>query len=108
MAVEKAQIALDQASARIILETRDAVLRLEMARIQADLAAEAFEHQQRLLQVAVLRHDSGLITAAELMDAQAASNVAEVQAVQALYDQALAVTRYQNAIGANTLPTPDK
>jgi outer membrane protein TolC len=108
MAAEKAQIALDQVSARVVLEARDAILKLEMARIHADLAAEAFEHQQKLLQVAVLRHDSGLITAAELMDAQAAANVAEVQAVQALYDQALAVTRYLNTIGANTLPTPEK
>lgn len=108
MATERAQIALDQASARVVLEMRDAILNLEMAGIRANLAAEAFEHQQKLLQVAALRHDSGLITAAELMDAQAAANVAEVQAVQALYDQALAVTRYLNTIGANTLPQPEK
>jgi outer membrane protein TolC len=108
MAVEKAQIALEQARARVILETRDAILNLEMARIQADLAAEAFEHQQRLLQVAVLRHENGLITAGELMDAQAAANAAEIRAVQALYDQALAVTRYLNAIGADILPVAKK
>ncbi|HHT27198.1 MAG TPA: TolC family protein [Firmicutes bacterium] len=105
MAVERAQIELDALTTTVILQVRDAILGLETAHINVELANAALEQQQKQLQVAMLRHDSGFITTADLADAQAAANVAEVQAVQAMYDQALAVTRYLNAIGAAAVPT---
>lgn len=100
IALERAQINVDQLTTRVVLEVRQAVLDLETARINLELANSALEQQKKQLQVAVLRHDSGLITTSDLLDAQAAANVAEVQAVQAAYEQTLAVTRYQNVTGA--------
>jgi outer membrane protein TolC len=105
MAVEKAQIELDTLTTTVTLQVRDAILGLETANINVELANSALEQQRKQLQVAALRYDSGFITTADLADAQAAANVAEVQAVQAMYDQALAVTRYMNAIGAAAVPT---
>lgn len=104
MAVEKAQIELDTLITTVTLQVREAILALETANINVELANSALEQQRRMLQVAVLRHDSGFITTAELADAQAAANAAEVQAIQAMYEQALVVVRYLNTIGAAPLP----
>jgi outer membrane protein TolC len=108
MAVDRAQISLDELTTRVVLEVRQTILSLETARINVELANSALDQQKKQLQVAVLRHDSGLTTTSDLLDAQTAANVAEVQAVQAMYDQALAVTRYLNTIGAAAVSAAQK
>lgn len=100
MAVERASIALEQVQIKVMLEVRDAIILLETARINAELANDALEQQLMQLQAATLRHDSGLITTSELLDAQAEANATEVKAVQATYDVELAIARYLNAIGS--------
>jgi len=100
MAVERSAIALQQAEIKVMLEVRNAITQLETARINAELAADALTQQQKQLQVATLRHDSGLITTAEFLDAQVEAHTAEVKAVQAAYDVELAVARYLTATGA--------
>ncbi len=99
MALERARLALQSAEIKVMLEVRNAITQLETARINAELANDALAQQQKQLQVATLRYDSGLITMAEFLDAQVLANAAEVSAVQAAYDAELAAARYLNVTG---------
>jgi len=85
--------------ARIALEVRTALYRVEDAQAQVALAATALRQAEEQVRVARLAYREGVSTAVEAQDAELALTRARTQALNAGLDRELALARLNLALG---------
>lgn len=81
-------------------EVADAWRRLDESRLRRESEAEALSQSQESLRIKSLRYQQGLATTADLLDAQAQADNAEISSISAGYDVIIAEAALWLAVGA--------
>jgi outer membrane protein len=99
IALEQAELNLDQVINKISYEIWQSVFKLEEAVYKYNLAQDQLDLAYMGLSLAELNYNNGLNTLLDVMNAQSQLAEAEVNAVAAAYDYNACLAEYLNAIG---------
>lgn len=98
----------DMLEQSVLLEVNQAYADLENANARRDVMESSLNKARENLTIAEGRYNAGISTQLEVNDARLAEMKAEVDDVQARYDQQLAMARLEKAAGGSFAPTTER
>jgi outer membrane protein TolC len=93
----------DLARQRVEREVRGAYRHVESARSRLEVAEQAVAQAEERLRVSELKHQQGLMSSTDLLDAELAWRQTEIRRLQALHDLSVGVARLEFAVGGSTI-----
>jgi outer membrane protein TolC len=89
----------EQAISGINAEIRQVHWMLEQSRVEYETALSSIKEAEKLIEIANVQYEEGLITFVELNDAQLAYDATQLKYYQSLYNFNVAMSNYKLAIG---------
>ena len=99
LAVERARLELAEREMDVILEVRQNHQAVVEAEARIPIQEKNLARAAESLRITQLRHDAGLVTAINVIEAQRAAFQAEMQLIQAEFDYRIALARFYRSAG---------